>query len=96
VYFIRTEYNKQEGAVVPDKIWKPAVERTGGKFYAGSNEASILDAIHDIDRLSAGTIELKTYSLQQARFSAYADVVFGLWALAATLRLVFPWFRRFP
>ena len=96
VYFIRTEYNKQEGALVPDQIWKPAVERTGGKFYAGSNENSLLDAIHDIDRLSAGKIEMKEYSVQRTRFSAYANVAFGLWTLALALRFTLPWFRRFP
>jgi hypothetical protein len=96
VYFIRTEYNKRVGAVVPDKIWKPAVEKTGGKFYAGSDDASILNAIHDIDRLSAGTIEIKEYGMQQARFSVYASMAFGLWALALALRFTLPWFRRFP
>jgi hypothetical protein len=40
VYMIRTSYNKGLGAVLPDDIWKPAVEATGGKFYpAGRRQA---------------------------------------------------------
>ncbi len=96
VYFIRTSYNKGAGAVVADEIWKPAVERTGGKFYAGANEQAILDAIHDIDRLSGGKIEVTEYTVQQARFSPYAAAAFGFCIVALALRLVFPCFRRFP
>jgi hypothetical protein len=96
VYFIRTSYNKAAGDVVPDEIWKPAVELTGGRFYAGSSEQAIVDAIHDIDRLAGGQIEIKEYSVQQPRFSPYAAAAFSFWALALALRLVFPWFRRFP
>ena len=32
VYMIRTSYNKTLGAVLPDDIWKPAIEATGGRF----------------------------------------------------------------
>ena len=35
VYMIRTSYNKALGGVLPDDIWKPAIEATGGKFYRG-------------------------------------------------------------
>src|SRR5258708_40091136 len=54
VYFIRTSYNKGLGAVLPDDIWKPAVEKTGGKFYPAGDEQTILNAIVDIDSRSAG------------------------------------------
>ena len=39
VYMIRTSYNKALGAVLPDDIWKPAIEATGGKFYPAGDEA---------------------------------------------------------
>jgi hypothetical protein len=96
IYFIRTSYNRALGAVVPDEIWKPAVERTGGRFYAGSSEEAILEAIRDIDRLSGGRIEVKEYSVQQPRFSPYAAAALAFWTLALALRFTFPWFRRFP
>src|SRR4051794_41887218 len=38
VYFIRTSYNKGLGAVLPDDIWKPAVEATGGKIHPAGDE----------------------------------------------------------
>src|SRR5205823_9803755 len=33
VYFIRTSFVKELGGVIPDAIWKPAVESTGGRFF---------------------------------------------------------------
>ena len=45
VYFIRTSYNKGLGRAFTDPIWKPVVEKTGGKFYAASDEATIISAI---------------------------------------------------
>ena len=96
LYFIRTSFNRSEGSIVPDELWKGAVELTGGKFYAGSSEGAILDAIRDIDRLSSGKIEVKEYSVQQPHYSAYAAAAVSLWTLALALRLACPWFRRFP
>src|SRR5262249_11012862 len=52
VYMIRTSYNKALGGALPDDIWKPAIEATGGKFYAADNESVIIEAIRDIDRRS--------------------------------------------
>ena len=38
VYLIRTNYNKREGdPAVPDKLWREAVVKTGGKFFAASS-----------------------------------------------------------
>jgi hypothetical protein len=96
VYFIRTVAGREAGEVIPDDIWKPAVERTGGKFYAAANESVILSAIHDIDRLSAGRIEVKRYTVQEPRFSAFAMAAVGFWTLALALQLTIPYFRRFP
>ena len=96
VYFIRTVAGAEAGAIIPDEIWKPAVERTGGKFYGAANESVILSAIHDIDRLSAGRIEVKRYTVQEPRFSAFAMAAVGFWTLALVLQLTIPYFRRFP
>jgi Ca-activated chloride channel homolog len=96
VYFIRTVAGAEAGGIIPDDIWKPAVERTGGKFYAAANEDVILSAIRDIDRLSAGRIEVKRYTVQEPRFSAFAMAAVGFWTLALLLQLTTPYFRRFP
>ena len=40
VYFIRTNYNKALGQALPDRIWKPAIESTGGRFYAAADEGN--------------------------------------------------------
>ena len=96
VYFIRTVAGAEAGAIIPDDIWKPAVERTGGRFYAAANENVILSAMHDIDRLAAGRIEVKRYTVQEPRFSAFAMAAVGFWTLALVLQLTIPYFRRFP
>jgi Ca-activated chloride channel homolog len=96
VYFVRTSYNKTLGGVLPDEIWKPAVEATGGKFYPASDEATIVNAIHDIDRRSAGKVEIKRYSSQQPRFTPYAFLATGFWSVALLLQLTVPYFRKFP
>jgi Ca-activated chloride channel homolog len=96
VYFIRTAYNRQLNGLIPDEIWKPAVERTGGRFYAASNEATIVAAMHDIDRLSAGRIEVQHYVVRDSHFAPYATIAVVLWTMALGLGLLVPYFRRFP
>ena len=96
VYFVRVSYNKALGGVLPDDIWKPAVEATGGKFYPASDEATILNAIRDIDSRSGGRVEVKRYSSQQPRFTPYAFMATGFWMLALVLQLTVPYFRKFP
>jgi hypothetical protein len=96
VYMIRTSYNKGLGAVLPDDIWKPAIEATGGKFYAAGDEATVLNAIKDIDQRSAGRVDIKRYSSQQPKFSGYAFIASAFWMVALTLQLTVPYFRKFP
>lgn len=96
VHMIRTAYNRREGEVVQDKIWRDTVERTGGRFYAAYDEESITRALRDIDRLSPGRIDLRQYSVQRPRFAGYALVAVALWLAAAVLKLGFGLFRTFP
>jgi Ca-activated chloride channel homolog len=96
VYMIRTSYNKGLGAVLPDDIWKPAIEATGGKFYPAGDEATILNAIKEIDRRSSGRVDVKRYSSQQPKFGGYAFMATGFWTLALVLQLTVPYFRKFP
>ncbi len=96
VYFIRTSYNRGLNGIVPDAIWKPAVEATGGRFYAASDEATILRAIKEIDSLSAGKIQLRLYSTEQPRFRPFAMAAVGLWVIALALKFIVPQFQKFP
>ena len=96
VHMIRTAYNRREGEVVQDKIWRDTVERTGGRFYAAYDEESITRAIREIDRLSPGRIEVREYSVQRPRFAGFTLIAVGLWLTAALLKLGFGMFRTFP
>lgn len=96
VYMIRINHDKALGAIVPDATWKPAIERTGGRFYAAANEATILQAIRDIDRVSVGKIDVTQYVTQRSRFGPFALAAAALWSLALALKLTVPYFRTFP
>jgi Ca-activated chloride channel homolog len=96
VYMIRTAHRMELGGVVQDKIWQPMVERTGGRFYAASDEDAILRATAEIDRLSPGRIEVRQYSVRRPRFGGYALIAVGLWLFAAVLKLGFRSFQTFP
>ena len=96
VYFIRTSYAQELGDVLPDQTWKLAVEKTGGRFYPAANEAAILEAIHEIDRLSAGSIQVRRYVTRQPRFSPYALTAVLVWTAALSLGLGVKRLRKFP
>ena len=96
MYFVRTNYNKALGDIIPDALWKGAVEKTGGKFYAVSDEATLLRAIRDIDRLAAGTIHVKRYTSQQPRFALFALIAAGWWSMAAAVKLSGSSFQKLP
>jgi Ca-activated chloride channel family protein len=96
IYFVRTRFDRGFGSVVSDAQWKTAVEQTGGRFYAASNEATLLQAIRDIDRASVGKIEIKQYVSQKPKYRPFALAAAGLWSLAVGLALAVPHFRSFP
>jgi hypothetical protein len=96
IYFVRTRYQREFGGIVSDELWRDAVERTGGRFYAASNENALLEAIADIDRASVGEIEVNQYVTQRPAFSPYAAGTAGLWSIAVLLALLMPQFRKFP
>ena len=96
VYMVRTAFGKQLGDVNADPLWKAAVERTGGRFYPAADEAAILRAVNEIDRLSAGRIDVREYTVHRPRFSGYALVAVALWLAAGVLKLGFGYFRTFP
>jgi hypothetical protein len=96
LYFVRTNFAKRMGELIPDKAWKAAVERTGGRFYAVRDEASLLAAIDDIDRVSAGTIRVTRYTSQQPQFAVFALAAAACWAAAAVLKLGSARFQHLP
>ncbi len=96
LYMVRVAYNRALGEVIPDSIWKSAIEATGGKFYPAADEASILRAVREIDRLSAGTIAMRQYTSQQPRFQMFALIAAALWTVALALKLTVPSLQTFP
>jgi Ca-activated chloride channel family protein len=94
VYLVRVNYAQAEGALIPDSMWRPAVERTGGKFYAASDESSLIAAIEDIDRVSAGSIEMRVYSSQRPQFAVFTLLAAACWTAAAALKLGVPYFQK--
>jgi hypothetical protein len=96
VYMMRTAYNRREGEILQDKIWKATVEQTGGRFYAAYDDESIERALREIDRLSPGRIETREYSVRRPRFAGWTLIAVGLWLTGALLKLNFGVFRTFP
>jgi hypothetical protein len=96
VYMVRTNYERERGKVIPDEIWIPAIEKTGGRFYAANNEDALLAAITDIDKVAAGTIATRHYTSQTPRFAFFALAAAMCWLMAATLKLAVPQFQKVP
>lgn len=96
VYLVRTSSGKRLGDAVPDAIWKPAVESTGGRFYAAAQEADIVRAIRDIDARSTGTIDVDVYTTREPRFAPFALISAALWISALGLKATAPFFTQFP
>ncbi len=96
VYMVRVNHDKGLGQIIPDAVWKAAVEKTGGRFYAAANESTILQAIRDVDRASTGRIDVKQYVTQKPRFAPFALAAAACWMLALLLKLTVPYFRTFP
>jgi Mg-chelatase subunit ChlD len=96
VHMIRTAFDRREGEIQQDKIWRSMVERTGGRFYAAYDDASIRRALIEIDRLSPGRIETREYSIKRPRYAGYTLAAVTLWLTAALLKLSFGVFRTFP
>lgn len=101
VYFIRTGAGSGTSARdgtqgVSDAAWQAAVARTGGRFYAASDEGTILRAIQEIDRASEGRIAIRRYSTRLPVFSPFAFAAVALWTTALALRFTVPWFQTFP
>jgi hypothetical protein len=96
VYMVRTNYERERGKVIPDEIWIPAIEKTGGRFYAADNEDALLAAIADIDKVAAGTISTRQYTSQTPRFAFFALGAAACFMAATALKLTLPQFQKVP
>ena len=96
IYFVRSVYSRDFGESAGDDVWSTVATETGGHFYAASDEAHIVRAVHEIDRLSPGTIHVQRYAASVPEFSAFAMWAMALWTLAIVLKLTIPYFRTFP
>jgi Ca-activated chloride channel family protein len=96
VYFVRMNYDKTIGQEIPDAMWIDAVKQTGGKFFAASDERSLLAAIREIDQVSGGTVKLTDYGAQSSRFELFAIAALFCFVLAATAKLAVPQLQKFP
>jgi len=96
VYLIKIGGNLAAKRTVADDLWISAVQKTGGRFFSGGDEGTIMDAIHAIDRASAGKIEMKQYSTERPRYAPFALIAAALWCAALVLRFAVPAFATFP
>jgi len=97
VHFIRVALNRKLGQAVGDPVWRPVVEKTGGKYYPAFDETTIVQAVEDIDKMTAtGKVVIKQYSTQQPRFSSFALAAVCFWTMALLLKLTLPYFNKFP
>ena len=96
VYMIRTAYSRTLYDVIPDQIWKKAIDATGGKFYPAANQETIMQAIKDIDAAATGRVDVREYAVRQPRFSRFALTAVAFWTLAIGLQMTLRVFRTFP
>lgn len=94
LYFIRVQ--KDVSSYATDADWAKVVKKTGGEFFVGNNDDSILRAIEAIDRKVVGEIENRRYGVKEPRFAIFLLTALGLWATALVIWLFFRKFRKFP
>ena len=96
VYMIRTAYARGLFDVIPDQVWKKAIDATGGRFYPAANQETIVQAIKEIDAAATGRVDVREYTVRQPRFSRFALTAVGLWSIALALHMSLRMFRTFP
>ncbi|MBN2438547.1 MAG: VWA domain-containing protein [Deltaproteobacteria bacterium] len=97
IFFIRMASDKPLGhPATNDQLWGAAVEKTGGKLYAGANADVIVQACDEINKIAAGRIQYTRYSARTSQYPFFALAAVLCWSLALALWLVFRLFRKFP
>jgi hypothetical protein len=93
---IRTAYARGLFDVVPDQVWKKAIDATGGRFYPAASQETIMQAIKEIDAAATGRVNVREYAVKQPRYQKFALVAVMLWTLALGLQMSLRVFRTFP
>ena len=96
VYMIRTAYARGLYDVVPDQVWKKAIDATGGRFFPAASQETIMQAIKEIDAASTGRVEVREYAVKQPRYARFALAAVMLWTIALGLQMTLRVFRTFP
>jgi Ca-activated chloride channel family protein len=96
VYMIRTAYSRELYDVIPDTVWKKAIDVTGGRFYPAANQETILQAIKEIDAAATGRVDVREYAVRQPRYARFALTAVMLWMAAIGMQMTFRMFRTFP
>jgi hypothetical protein len=96
VYMIRTAYSRGLYDVIPDTVWKKAIDATGGKFYPAANQETIMQAIKEIDAAATGRVDVREYAVRQPRYARFALPAVLLWTLAIGMQMTMRVFRTFP
>lgn len=97
IFFIRVASNKPFGhRSTNDALWSAAVEKTGGKLYAGANADVIVQACDEINKMAAGRIQYTRYSARTAQYPFFALSAMLCWGLGLALWLTCRFFRKFP
>jgi len=96
VYMIRTAYSRSLYDVIPDTVWKKAIDATGGRFYPAANQETIMQAIKEIDAAATGRVDVREYAVRQPRFAHFALTAVLLWMAAISIQMTFRMFRTFP
>ena len=84
----------ENGKTVDDVLAE--AQKTGGEFFSGGDEQTIMKAIQAIDRRAAGKIAMKQYSTERPRYQPFAMIAALLWCGALALRFTIPTFQTFP
>jgi hypothetical protein len=96
VYMIRTAYARGLYDVVPDQVWKKAIDATGGRFFPAASQDTIMQAIKEIDAAATGRVEVREYAVKQPRYAQFALIAVLLWTVALGLQMTLRIFRTFP
>ncbi len=96
VYLIKIGGNLVQKRTVADQLWISAVKKTGGEFFSGGDEETIIQSIRAIDRRAAGQIQMKQYSTERPRYAVFALTAAAFWCAALLLRFTVPTFQTFP
>jgi Ca-activated chloride channel family protein len=96
VYMIRTAYARGLFDVIPDQVWKKAIDATGGRFYPAANQETIMQAIKEIDAAATGRVDVREYSVRQPRYYRFALIAVLMWTVAIAMQMGLRMFRTFP